>query len=89
MHETNKESLLDRVWTRIRSFPLADCQVIEDIDALVAGDLAEARFRRLLGHPLVAEEAERVALEVEEDVLDSIIGEAAATLALGSRAVSL
>lgn len=59
--------------------------MIEDIDALVAGDLAEAKVRRLLSHPLVAAEVERIALEIEEDVMDSVVGEAAASLALCSR----
>lgn len=76
---------MDRLWSRIKSFPQADCQVIDDIDALVAEDLGDAKVRRLLGHPMVAAEAEGVALEIEGDVLDSVIGEAAATLALCSR----
>lgn len=84
-NKISKELLLDGVWSQIRSFPLADCQVIEDIDSLVAGDLAEAKVRRLLGHPLVVAEAERVALEIGEDVLDSVVGEAVATLALSSQ----
>ncbi|ONK72686.1 uncharacterized protein A4U43_C04F22030 [Asparagus officinalis] len=82
----NKANLLDRVWTQIRSFPLADCQVIEDIDALVAGDLAEAKVRRLLIHTrLVGPRRRGSALEVEEEVMDSVVGEAAASLALCSR----
>ncbi|XP_038979339.1 uncharacterized protein LOC103695962 [Phoenix dactylifera] len=79
------ELLLRELWRQIQSFPAADCQVVGDIDALVAGDLPEAKIRRLLVHPSVVEEAEDIALEVEQEIFDGVLVEVAASLALASR----
>lgn len=80
LDELDKELLLERLWSQIRGFPSANCQVVGDIDVLVAGDLTETRVKRLLQHPSVVAEAEDIVLEIEQDVLDSILGEAAASL---------
>ncbi|KAL6885516.1 hypothetical protein ACP4OV_010295 [Aristida adscensionis] len=78
-------ALLARLWRRARSFPAADCRVVGDIDALVAGDLASASVRRLGRHPAVAEEAGDVAEEVAERVLEALVAECAAeSLSLSS-----
>ncbi|KAG1362454.1 hypothetical protein COCNU_10G006730 [Cocos nucifera] len=76
------ELLLRELWRQIRSFPAADCQVVGDIDALVAGDMPEAKVRRLLLHPSVMEEAEDIALELEQEIFDGLLVEAAASIAL-------
>ncbi|XP_019709193.1 uncharacterized protein [Elaeis guineensis] len=76
------ELLLRQLWRQIRSFPAADCQVVGDIDALVAGDMPEAKVRRLLLHPSVMEEAEDIALELEQEIFDGLLGDAAASIAL-------
>ncbi|KAG2564659.1 hypothetical protein PVAP13_7NG078790 [Panicum virgatum] len=73
--EPSGPPLLGMVWRKVRSFPAADCQVVGDIDALVAADLEAARVRRLERHPAVAQEAADVAEEVAERVLEALLGE--------------
>ncbi|XP_072960178.1 uncharacterized protein [Typha angustifolia] len=83
-------SVLKEVWEGIRRLPAADCRVLGDIDALVAGDLAEANVRRVLRHPAVAGEAEGVVAEVGEAIVDDLLGDAAAALlTLTSRRIQI
>ncbi|KAI0500123.1 hypothetical protein KFK09_018332 [Dendrobium nobile] len=74
--------LLSRLWSEIKSFPSADCQVVGDIDVLVAGDLPASNVRRLLRHPSVVAEVQDIASEIQRDILDSLLGDAAASLFL-------
>ncbi|KAL5214804.1 hypothetical protein ABZP36_003956 [Zizania latifolia] len=74
-HQRSGAALLARLWRRARSFPAADCRVVQDIDALVAADLGAGRVRRLVEHPAVAEEGGDVADEVAERVLDALLDE--------------
>ncbi|CAL9078720.1 unnamed protein product [Musa textilis] len=83
---SDREALLRQLRGQIESFPAADCRVVGDIDALVARDLPEAHVRRMLRHPSVVEEADDVVFEVERDILDGLLGETAACLALPSPA---
>ncbi|KAG1354757.1 nascent polypeptide-associated complex subunit alpha, muscle-specific form [Cocos nucifera] len=76
------ELLLRELWRQMQSFPAADCQVVGDIDALVAADLPEAEIRRLVLHPLVVEETEDIAFEVAQEIFDDVLLEAAAFLGL-------
>nr|XP_010909856.1 uncharacterized protein LOC105035843 isoform X2 [Elaeis guineensis] len=76
------ELLLWELWRQIQSFPAAECQVVGDIDSLVAADLREAKIRRLVLHPSVVEEMEDIALEVEQEIFDDVLVQAAASLAL-------
>ncbi|KAK8945267.1 hypothetical protein KSP40_PGU000166 [Platanthera guangdongensis] len=77
------EQLLSRVWSEIRSLPgPAVCQVVGDIDSLVARDLPVAKFRPLLRHPSLVAEARLIATEIERDILSSLLGEAAESLCL-------
>uniref|UniRef100_A0ACD5WRP0 Uncharacterized protein n=1 Tax=Avena sativa TaxID=4498 RepID=A0ACD5WRP0_AVESA len=66
-------ALLGKVWSRVKAFPAADCRVVGDIDELVAADLGSARG--LVHHPAVAEEANDVADDVAEWVLDALLRE--------------
>ncbi|KQJ81660.2 serine/arginine repetitive matrix protein 1 [Brachypodium distachyon] len=68
-------ALLGKVWRKVKAFPAADCRVVGDIDALVAGDLAAASVRGLARHPAVAEEAADVADDVAERLLDALLAE--------------
>ncbi|CAN6234184.1 unnamed protein product [Urochloa humidicola] len=72
---TNGAPLLGKVWEKVRAFPAADCRVVGDIDALVAGDLEG-------GSPpaRMAEEAGDVAEEVAEMLLDALLGESVSHL---------
>lgn len=77
-------ALVARLWRRARSFPAADCRVVEDILALVAADVeAAARARRVVERRLVAEEGEDVAEEVAERVLDALLDAEIAAVAGG------
>uniref|UniRef100_A0ACD5Y497 Uncharacterized protein n=1 Tax=Avena sativa TaxID=4498 RepID=A0ACD5Y497_AVESA len=66
-------ALLGKVWSRVKAFPAADCRVVGDIDELVAADLGSVRG--LVRHPAVAEEANDVADDVAEWVLDALVRE--------------
>uniref|UniRef100_A0A0E0KM33 DUF4378 domain-containing protein n=1 Tax=Oryza punctata TaxID=4537 RepID=A0A0E0KM33_ORYPU len=67
-------ALVARLWRRARSFPAANCRVVDDILALVAADVeAAGRARRVVERRLVAEEGEDVAEEVAERVLDALL----------------
>ncbi|RWV95939.1 hypothetical protein GW17_00041390 [Ensete ventricosum] len=79
---SDREALLRQLWGQIESFPAADCRMVGDIDALVARDLPEAQVRLMLRHPSVVEEADDVVYEVEKDILNGLLGETAAYLAL-------
>lgn len=83
LYDFNGQELLSRVWSLIRSLPgPAVCHVVGDIDSLVARELPVAKFRRLLHHPLLMAEARQIATEIERDILNSLLGEAAESLCL-------
>ncbi|CAL9206616.1 unnamed protein product [Musa hybrid cultivar] len=83
----NGQPLLRQLWAQIENLPAgSDCRVVADIDALVAADLPEAIVRRLLRHPAVANEASDVVVGVEQGILDGLLAETAASLALSSAA---
>lgn len=81
-NRSDTEQLLSRLWSQIRSFPAALCRVVGDIDSLVAGDLPVSKLRRLHRHPLVVDEAQEIAAEIERNILDSLLGEAAESMGL-------
>ncbi|XP_020596169.1 uncharacterized protein LOC110036139 isoform X2 [Phalaenopsis equestris] len=74
--------LLSRLWSEIKSYPSADCRVVGDIDALVFRDLPESKVRRLLRHPSVVAEVQDIISEIQRDILDSLLGDTAASLFL-------
>ncbi|URD79373.1 hypothetical protein MUK42_18681 [Musa troglodytarum] len=83
----NGQPLLRQLWAQIENLPAAaDCRVVADVDALVAADLPEAIVRRLLRHPAVANEASDVVVGVEQGILDGLLAETAASLALSAAA---
>ncbi|RWW32045.1 hypothetical protein GW17_00003299, partial [Ensete ventricosum] len=83
----NGQPLLRQLWEQIENLPAAaDCRVVADIDALVAADLPEAIVRRLLRHPAVLNEASDLVVGVEQGILDGLLAETAASLALSSAA---
>lgn len=58
-------SLLETVWERVRSFPRAKCEVLEDIDGLVEmEDTGEEE-----------EEGERLVAEIEGKILETLVHE--------------
>ncbi|KAJ4759913.1 LOW protein: M-phase inducer phosphatase-like protein [Rhynchospora pubera] len=87
-HSGSGMQLLRRLWKQVERIPTADCQYIADIDALVAVDMPVNNIRQLTCHPAVAEQANDVAAEVEQEILEELIGETAASLSLSSIFVS-
>ncbi|KAI7728125.1 hypothetical protein M8C21_028627 [Ambrosia artemisiifolia] len=56
-------------------FPAADCQVLEDIDGLIEGDMRNSI--RMVGTTSFEEEAEELVAEMERDMVDTLVGEMA------------
>lgn len=68
IHNMEGEALLNQIWSKIRSFPAAKCEVIQDIDALVEWDLPDPNIRNLLNHPAVEEETYNITAEIERSI---------------------
>lgn len=66
--------LVDALCLRIQSFPCADCQVLEDIDALIDKDLPEMKVQNAMAFE---EQGEGIVNEIEKDILDTLIHETA------------
>uniref|UniRef100_A0A0D9W1T0 DUF4378 domain-containing protein n=1 Tax=Leersia perrieri TaxID=77586 RepID=A0A0D9W1T0_9ORYZ len=78
------EALVARLWRRARSFPAADCKVVEDVLALVASDVeAAAASRRVVERRLLAEEADDVKDDVAEHLLDALLHELCSAVRAG------
>lgn len=70
--------LIDTLYARIRSFPSADCRVLEDIDAVVEKDLGSGRERSAAAAVLALafeEEGDGIVIEIEGDILDTLVHE--------------
>ncbi|XP_025013873.1 uncharacterized protein LOC8258323 isoform X2 [Ricinus communis] len=66
--------LVDMLCSKIRSFPGADCRVLDDIDALVDKDM---RHLYVQNDVAFGEEGEGIVTELEKDLLDTLIHETA------------
>ena len=66
--------LIQTLCAKIRSFPCADCRVLEDIDGLIEKDLPEVRLQR---QSAVAfeEEGEEMVREIEKDIVETLVHE--------------
>ncbi|XP_051121722.1 uncharacterized protein LOC127245110 isoform X2 [Andrographis paniculata] len=64
--------LIDELYAKIDSFPAANCQFLEDIDALIDKDL---RNRKSGGFP--EEERAKLAGEIAGEIMDSLLDETA------------
>ncbi|KAF2315704.1 hypothetical protein GH714_040233 [Hevea brasiliensis] len=69
--------LIDMLCSKVRSFPCADCRVLEDIDALVDTDMPQLKLQSEVAF---GEEGEGIVSEVEKDLLDALIHEMAVIL---------
>ncbi|XP_077247393.1 uncharacterized protein LOC143887177 [Tasmannia lanceolata] len=71
--------LLDLIWAHITSFPSANCQTLQDIDALVGHDLLEcadsANVRTRTCCSGFYDEREEIVVEIERDILDALLRE--------------
>ncbi|KVI10103.1 uncharacterized protein LOC112526463 [Cynara cardunculus var. scolymus] len=67
--------LIEMIRRKIKSFPAADCQVLEDIDGLIAGDLRSST--RAVGAIAFEEEAEELVKEMEREMVETLVDEMA------------
>ncbi|XWS37739.1 hypothetical protein CRYUN_Cryun19dG0071100 [Craigia yunnanensis] len=68
----NGSQLIDTLCSKIRSFPQADCRVLEDIDALIDRDLPEIKLQSVMAYE---EEGEGIVSEIEKDILEALVHE--------------
>ncbi|XVE58637.1 hypothetical protein DITRI_Ditri04bG0185100 [Diplodiscus trichospermus] len=64
--------LIDTLCSKIRSFPQADCRVLEDIDALIDRDLPELKIQSAMAYE---EEGEGIVTEIEKGILEALLNE--------------
>lgn len=64
------EELIDTLCTRIRSFPSANCQVLEDIDALIDKDM---QIGGILKTTYFDEQVESIVCEIERDIMEEVV----------------
>ncbi|XP_071735968.1 uncharacterized protein [Rutidosis leptorrhynchoides] len=67
--------LITKLSKKIQSFPAKDCQVLEDIDELIEGDMRSST--RGIGEIAFDEESEELVAEIERDMVDTLVGEMA------------
>ncbi|XP_031263709.1 uncharacterized protein LOC116121941 [Pistacia vera] len=73
MHMQGSE-LIEKLCLQIKSFPCADCRVLEDIDSIIEKDLPQMKELNGLAFE---EEGEGLVMEIEKDILDTLIQETA------------
>ncbi|KAF8044313.1 hypothetical protein BT93_A2337 [Corymbia citriodora subsp. variegata] len=71
--------LIDTVYAKIKSFPRADCRVLDDIDALINMDLPHMKHQ---SSRAFEEEGDGLVAEIERDILDTLVQETAAAMAM-------
>ncbi|KAK8599949.1 hypothetical protein V6N13_060247 [Hibiscus sabdariffa] len=64
--------LMDKLCSRIRSFPRSDCRVLEDIDALIGRDTPDVQLRSVM---VYEEQGEGIVAEIEKDMLEALVFE--------------
>ncbi|MCD7466672.1 hypothetical protein HAX54_003598 [Datura stramonium] len=68
-----EEELIDALCARIRSFPSANCQVLEDIDALIDMDMQKSEFGGILESAFSYEQVENIVCEIERDIMEELV----------------
>ncbi|GMI71572.1 TON1 Recruiting Motif 25 [Hibiscus trionum] len=71
---TDGSRLIDTLCSRIRSFPRSGCRVLEDIDALIGGDLPDVKVQSVMAYE---EQGEGIVAEIEKDILETLVYELA------------
>lgn len=71
--------LLEILCNKVGSFPLANCQVLEDIDALIDQDFGRSQLGILYA---LEEEGEEMVMDIENYILEALVDETAAMVAL-------
>ncbi|CAN4085232.1 unnamed protein product [Withania somnifera] len=68
------EELIDTLCARIRSLPSADCQVLEDVDALIDKDMQKWEIGGILASSTsFEEEVESIVCEIERDIMEELV----------------
>lgn len=82
--------LIEEICRKIKNFPLANCQVLEDIDGLIDGDLRKSDVGLIVSSSSSSwswedyeEVGERIALEIEREIMEKLVHETTATLVFG------
>ncbi|KAJ6358427.1 hypothetical protein OIU76_000185 [Salix suchowensis] len=70
----NGSHLVQMLCAKLSSFPRADCHDLKDIDGLVDKDLAELKDQNEIAF---GEEGERIVMDVEKNIMDTLIHETA------------
>lgn len=76
-HRMYGSELTEKLSEKISFLPAANCQVLEDIDGLIAGDMRSRNSTRVVGAVAFEEEAEELVAEMERDMVDTLVGEVA------------
>ncbi|NP_001359177.1 protein TONNEAU1 recruiting motif 25 isoform X1 [Solanum lycopersicum] len=63
----NGEGLIDALCSKIQDFPSANCQVLEDIDALIERDM------KIGGSVFFEEEVESIVCEIEREIMEEVL----------------
>lgn len=71
--------LIEEVCRRMKNFPSANCQVLEDIDALIGEDLRKSKTTSYVEEE-EEEVGERIALEIEREIMEALVHETSSTL---------
>ncbi|KAJ0842500.1 hypothetical protein HanPSC8_Chr14g0642391 [Helianthus annuus] len=74
-HQMCGLKLCEILCDKISCFPAAECQVLEDIDELIEGDIGMGT--RVVGTTAFEEEAEELVAEMEREMVDTLVGEMA------------
>ncbi|CAI9273996.1 unnamed protein product [Lactuca saligna] len=67
--------LIGKLCEKVTCFPAADCRVLEDIDAVIEGDMRSCT--KVVGEIAFEEEAEELVAEMERDMVDTLVNEMA------------
>ncbi|KAJ8752931.1 hypothetical protein K2173_008666 [Erythroxylum novogranatense] len=77
---TKGSHLVDELCSKVGSFPQANCQVLEDIDAIIDKDLPQLKLQN---DTAFDHEGEGIVWEIEKDLLDTLVHETASMLLYG------
>ncbi|KAM7504688.1 hypothetical protein LguiB_003592 [Lonicera macranthoides] len=73
--EMNGSQLIERLCGRIREFPSANCEVLEDIDGLIGDDLRKSERRSMVIEE--ESESEGIVMEIEREIVETLVDETA------------
>lgn len=82
-HEMRGWELYEKLYEKIGSIKCCNCEVLEDIDAMVDEDLPKWKLRRARGY--VEEEGEEIVAEIERDILEKLVHETTVDYGVGVR----